>query len=174
MKIALATLEDVTEIAKLYDIVVDDLEATTNYPGWKKGIYPTYNEALAGVEKQQLYVIRNNDIIIGTITINNDQETNYQLAKWNCQVPDNEVYVIHTLAVHPQYKGKKIAQKLLQYAEHLAKTNGIKTIRLDVRKGNLPAIKLYSRCGYLYVGEINLDFRGADLGLFELYEKVLP
>ena len=67
----------------------------------------------------------------------------------------------------------KIAQKLLEYADELAKNNGVKTIRLDVRKGNVPAIKLYERCGYTYVGAINLDFRGSDLGLFELYEKII-
>ncbi|MFQ7173542.1 MAG: GNAT family N-acetyltransferase [Thomasclavelia ramosa] len=111
--------------------------------------------------------------IVGSIVINHVQEENYQLAAWKIDAQDHEVYVIHTLAVHPQFKGLKIAQKLLEYADELAKNNGVKTIRLDVRKGNVPAIKLYERCGYTYVGAINLDFRGSDLGLFELYEKII-
>ena len=132
MNIELARATDVNEIEALYGAVVDDLLANVNYPGWKKGIYPTRDEAIFGIEKKELY-----------------------------------------LAVHPQFKGLKIAQKLLEYADELAKNNGVKTIRLDVRKGNVPAIKLYERCGYTYVGAINLDFRGSDLGLFELYEKII-
>lgn len=173
MKIELGTLNDINEIEMLYDVVVDNLLATTNYPGWKKGIYPTRNEAVSGIEKQQLYVVRYDNMIVGTIIINHEQEKNYQLALWGCKAQDNEVYVIHTFAVHPQFKGLKIAQKMLEYVELLAKDKGIKTIRLDVRAGNIPAIKLYTRCGYTYVGAINLDFRGSDLGLFELYEKII-
>ena len=151
MNIELSRATDVNEIEALYGAVVDDLLANVNYPGWKKGIYQ----------------------IVGSIVINHVQEENYQLAAWKIDAQDHEVYVIHTLAVHPQFKGLKIAQKLLEYADELAKNNGVKTIRLDVRKGNVPAIKLYERCGYTYVGAINLDFRGSDLGLFELYEKII-
>ena len=96
---------------------------------------------------------------------------NYELAAWKIDAQDHEVYVIHTLAVHPQFKGLKIAQKLLEYADELAKNNGVKTIRLDVRKGNVPAIKLYERCGYTYVGAINLDFRGSDLAYLNCLKK---
>lgn len=173
MNIELARATDVNEIEALYGAVVDDLLANVNYPGWKKGIYPTRDEAIFGIEKKELYVMRQNDQIVGSIVINHIQEENYQLAAWKIDAQDHEVYVIHTLAVHPQFKGLKIAQKLLEYADELAKNNGVKTIRLDVRKGNVPAIKLYERCGYTYVGAINLDFRGSDLGLFELYEKII-
>ena len=74
--------------------------------------------------------MRQNDQIVGSIVINHVQEENYQLAAWKIDAQDHEVYVIHTLAVHPQFKGLKIAQKLLEYADELAKNNGVKTIRL--------------------------------------------
>lgn len=41
MNIELARATDVNEIEALYGAVVDDLLANVNYPGWKKGIYPT-------------------------------------------------------------------------------------------------------------------------------------
>lgn len=173
MVIQLATMNDLTEIENLYEVVVDDLEKNINYPGWKKSIYPTQNEAVRGIENNELYVVRYDEKIVGSVVINHEQEKNYQMANWKIDAHDDEVYVIHTLAIDPGYKGLKIAQKLLEYAETLAKKNGVKTIRLDVRKGNVPAVKLYQRCGYNYVGAINLDFRGADLGLFELYEKII-
>ena len=173
IKIELASIKDIIEVEEFYNIVVDDLVKNNNYPGWKKGVYPSRLEAISGIEKQELYVVRFDNKIIGSVVINHEQEKNYQLASWKINVQDNEIYVIHTLAVHPQYKRLKIAQQLLEYAEVLAKQNGIKAIRLDVRKGNIPAIKLYERCNYTYIGAINLDFRGSDLGLFELYQKII-
>lgn len=173
IKIELGTKNNLDEIEDLYENVIDDLDNNINYPGWKKGIYPTRNEGIQGINNQELYVAYSNDKIVGTIIINHQQESNYHLAKWKINVPNNEVYVVHTLAVHPDYKGLKIAQQLLEYIEERAKERAIKTIRLDVRKGNEPAIKLYLKSGYTYVGEVNLDFNGFDIGLFELYEKIL-
>ena len=128
MNIELARATDVNEIEALYGAVVDDLLANVNYPGWKKGIYPTRDEAIFGIEKKELYVMRQNDQIVGSIVINHVQEENYQLAAWKIDAQDHEVYVIHTLAVHPQFKGLKIAQKLLEYADELAKYNGVKAM----------------------------------------------
>ncbi|WP_455684462.1 GNAT family N-acetyltransferase [Thomasclavelia sp.] len=171
--IELASLKDIDEVEELYNIIVDDLVENINYPGWKKGVYPTRLEAVSGIEKQELYIVRFENKIIGSVIINHEQEKNYYLGSWKVKAQNNEIYVIHTLAVHPQYKRLKVAQKLLAYVEKLAKQNNIKAIRLDVRKENIPAIRLYKQCNYSYVGEINLDFRGFDLGLFELYEKII-
>lgn len=173
MKIRLGTLADLNKVEQLYDIVTVDLEANINYPGWKKGIYPTSKEAKSGIDNKELYVVEQDKQIIGSITVNHEQDINYKKVNWNCKVADNEIYVIHTLAIHPQYKGLKIAQQLLEYTEKLAQQNNIKTIRLDVREGNIPAIKLYKRLGYSYLGSKSFDERGDDLGLFELYEKIL-
>ena len=48
MNIELARATDVNEIEALYGAVV----ANVNYPGWKKGIYPTRDEAIFGIEKK--------------------------------------------------------------------------------------------------------------------------
>lgn len=43
------SLTDIDELEKLYDELNDHLSATTNYPGWIKGIYPVRENAVAGV-----------------------------------------------------------------------------------------------------------------------------
>lgn len=166
--IKLAKKENIKEIEKFYEVVVDDLMKNINYPGWEKGIYPTVDDIINGIKNNDLYTAYYNEKIIGSVIINNVQESNYRLVDWSIEAKNNEIYVIHTLAIHPEYKGLKIAMQLLDYAETLAKNNNIKTIRLDVRKENIPAIKLYEKCNYNYVGEINLHF-----GLFKLYEKII-
>ena len=41
------TPADIDELEELYDNLNDYLSATTNYPGWIKGIYPVRENAVA-------------------------------------------------------------------------------------------------------------------------------
>ena len=52
------TSADIDELEKLYDELNDYLAATTNYPGWIKGVYPVREDAVAGVNDETLYVAR--------------------------------------------------------------------------------------------------------------------
>ena len=45
MKFVKADFTDIEEISKLYDDVCDYLCTHENYPGWKKGVYPTKDDA---------------------------------------------------------------------------------------------------------------------------------
>ncbi len=59
---------------------------------------------------------------------------------------------VATIAVHPDYRRQKIAQRLLAYtlidAYH---TGAVKSV-LEVRRGNEAAIRMYQRFGYREVG----------------------
>ena len=50
-------------------------------------------------------------------------------------------------------RNKKIATKLLIEAERLLKKSGVNKILLEVRKSNIPAIKLYQSLGYIKIHE---------------------
>ena len=58
---------------------------------------------------------------------------------------------ILSIAVHPNFRRKGIGSKLLMEEELLMRRRGVKIIRLEVRKSNEPAIKMYSKLGYLKV-----------------------
>lgn len=51
MKLVKAEITDIEEISKLYDDVCDYLFEHENYPGWKKGVYPTGDVAEKGVKE---------------------------------------------------------------------------------------------------------------------------
>ena len=52
---------------------------------------------------------------------------------------------ITTIAVHPEFQNRGIAQKLLKECESIMK---MKTVKLTVRKSNSKAIHLYEKNGY--------------------------
>ena len=89
--------------------------------------------------------------------------------------PDDyaHIYVIYTLAVHPDFLRRGIADKIFRFIECLAGKEGCISIRLDVVKGNVPAERLYQKFGYQCIGTVSLGYEDFGLPWFNLYEKVL-
>lgn len=164
---------DVEEISKLYDDVCGYLSEHENYPGWKKGIYPTGEDADAGIKESSLYVAKDHNRIVGTMILRHKPEEGYKNVKWLTDDNYEKIYVVYTLAVHPDFFGMGIGEKLLGFAEELAKKEGCVSLRLDVVKGNIPAENLYKKCGYQYMGTTSLGYEAYGLPWYNLYEKVL-
>jgi len=59
---------------------------------------------------------------------------------------------VATIAVHPDYRRQKIAQRLLAYALIEAYHTGAVKSLLEVRRGNEAAIRMYERFGYREAG----------------------
>ena len=164
---------DAEEISKLYDDVCEYLSEHKNYPGWKKGIYPTIDDADAGIKESSLYVAKDNNRIVGTMILRHKPEEGYKNVEWMTDNNYEKIYVVYTLAVHPDFIGLGIGKKLLDFAEELARKEECISLRLDVVKGNIPAENLYKKCGYKYIGTTSLGYEAYGLPWYNLYEKVL-
>lgn len=167
-----ATLEDINELEELYNSLNDHLEATINYPGWKKGIYPVRETAVNGIRENNLFVLRIDDEIAGSIILNHLQEDAYRKANWGIDVKNEDVIVIHTFVVNPKYMKKGVGQKLIDFSKEFCLKNGFKTIRLDVSIKNNPAIALYEKSDFKYVDTVDLGLNIPDLIWFRLYEII--
>ncbi len=168
-----ATLKDIDEIAELYDVLNDYLEMNTNYSGWIKGVYPVREVAEDALNENSLFVYKDNDKILGSIILNHHQEEAYFECEWGVEANDDQVIVVHTLVVHPQYMKRGVSSKMLEFAKDYAKLNNIKTIRLDVAVQNEPAISLYEKLGFKYVATVDLGLNYEHLKLFRLYELII-
>ena len=173
IKIRLATEKDVDALETLYDDANDYLEATTNYPGWQKGVYPVRQVAVEGVRDGCLYVATQNGEIAGSIVLRHSHEPAYEGTIWQANLEDSEVFVIHTFVVNPKYLQHGIGKKMLGFAYEHALITGTRALRLDVYEKNYPAIKLYEKCGYQYVNTVSLGLEDIGLDWFKLYEKLL-
>lgn len=77
------------------------------------------------------------------------------------------------MAVHPDFKNRGVASRMLDYAIDYGKKLDYKTIRIDVCIENIPAISLYQKYGFKNVGKVDFD-RGRDEVLwFYLYEYLI-
>lgn len=164
---------DIDELEKLYNELNDYLEEGINYPGWRKGIYPTRQNAIDGVKNRNLYVAKYNGKTIGSIILNHEPERAYCNVKWGAESNYSEVFVIHTFVVHPKFMKCGVGKALLDFADEHSLNSKVKAIRLDVYEGNLPAIKLYEKCGYKYIDTVDLGLGIYGLDWFKLYEKLM-
>lgn len=152
---------DIDAIEHLYDDLNDYLETHENYPRWKKGVYPIREDAKEALAKDDLYVAIIDGEIAGTVVYSDEQEGAYRKVKWQMEF-DVPVITICKLAVHPQKFGCGVGKALLDYTVCIGDQRNAKAIRLDVYEENLPAIRLYEKCGFKDMGLV-------DLGLEELY-----
>lgn len=165
--------EHIDQLEKLYDYLNDYLESGTNYPGWKKGVYPTREDAILGIENKELFVAKHKGEIVGSIILNHDYDDSYNNVKWGIDCKELEVFIVHTFLVHPKYQRCNIGEELLNFAYEYSVKLKAKSIRLDVYEKNIPAIRLYEKCGFKYIDKVDLGLGEYGLDWFNVYEKLL-
>ena len=151
-----ATLDDFLSIIAFYDDVIERTPEMVKYARWQKGKHPTADGIKAYIEEGSMFRYKEQDTIVGAMAVTMYQGADYHAIEWSRQVPDNEVAVIHILAVSPDRQGIGIGSKMVQGAIELARAKGMKAIRLDALSTNSPAHKMYERLGFVYMGKQHL------------------
>jgi len=114
--------------------------------------YPSYQAFEKDIELGQLWVLKEDDNIIGSIVISELIDDEYKVIEW--LTPNAKNVYIHRLAVHPNYQGKGLAQKLMDFAEGYAKENGSLSVRLDTFSVNKRNNTFYQKRGYQKLGDV--------------------
>lgn len=153
--------EDINDIMNLIKAAVVNMQLN-ELDQWDD-IYPNKEVIEADIREENLYVYEDNRIK-GIIVLNEDQDEEYKAIKWEYTL--GVQLVIHRLCVHPEYSGKGIARKLMDYAEKYCVENRHNAIRLDAFIKNDRACRMYEQAGYKKVGVVT--FRKGD---FYCYEK---
>ena len=156
MKLNRATIEDYESIIAFYDDVTDRTPDMERFARWQRRKHPTIDGIRAYIEEGSMYLYNENDVIIGAMAVTMYQGEDYHAINWSQQVPDNEVAVIHILAVSPDAQGKGIGSEMIREASRLAKSSGMKAIRLDALATNTPAHRIYKSLGFEYRGQQHL------------------
>ncbi|MBK0378340.1 GNAT family N-acetyltransferase [Mucilaginibacter segetis] len=166
MEIRRAKLTDIPQIMNIINEVVPIMIAAGNLQ-WDD-YYPNAEVFKNDISLEQLWVADIDGRIAGAAAITTEQSPEYAAIGWDIT---QTAIVTHRLVVNPEYRGQGIAAALLQQAERVAVQRNIKLLRIDTNTKNEATQKLFPKMGYIYAGEIGLDFRP---GLrFYCYEKEL-
>ncbi len=128
-------------------------------------VYPNEEIVNAAIERESLYIIRKNDVVIAGVGLDTGQPEEYSTVNWQCSPP---ALVVHHLFVHAGYWRQGFAATLMQFAESIASGKSCLSIRLDAYSGNPAALGLYANRGYDHVGEVVFPRRKL---LFVCFEK---
>ncbi|MBT8303469.1 MAG: GNAT family N-acetyltransferase [Bacteroidia bacterium] len=131
--------------------------------------YPSKTAFINDLERNELYVLDANETVKGCIVISTHMDEEYKPIQWLTN-NNNSIYV-HRLAIEPSMQGKGYAQKLMEYAERLAKRQGFKSIRLDTFSKNQRNQRFYDLRGYQRIG--NVYFPNQSVYPFYCYELLL-
>lgn len=174
LNIRKAMAKDIDIVAEIYDRILDNEERTGKvYTNWKKGLYPTKNDALAALDAGTLYVGEAEGKVLACVNLNHIQPPEYSKIRWSNDAEGNEVLVIHTLCIPPECAGKGFGRQFVEFSEKLAKEQGCRAVRLDTYEGNAPAASLYTKMGFTFVGSEDFNFQNVIMERLICFDKVI-
>ena len=173
MVISKASRDEYESVRFFYHSMTDALEGTKYHPKWQKDIYPAPEDMRDAIDRGVLYIGRVGDRIAAAMVLNQQYNPEYEDIVWTKPFDRSEFMVIHMLGVHSDFAGKGLAKEMVRFAIETAGAAGMKAIRLDVLKGNVPAERLYPAMGFSYVDTIKLFYEDTGRVDFELFELVL-
>lgn len=142
MKLQLAEINDLKYVNDLYNSVKN-----TPYCVWDE-YYPTLIDIECDFTANTLYLIKEDKLILGAVSINPENE----MDDLNCFTKVLKPCEIARVVVNPLYQNKKIGQFMINELINEVKKIGYNSIRLAVEINHIPAIKLYEKCGFKKVG----------------------
>ena len=171
-----ASLEDYDSIIAFYDDVIERTPELEKHARWQHVKHPTTDGIKSYVNEGCMYLYKEQDTIVGAMALTMYQGADYHAIGWSRQVQDDEVSVIHILAVSPDKQGTGIGSEMVREAINLARAKGMKSIRLDALATNTPAHKIYERLGFVYKGKQHLYAENTgwtDFFFFELSSSLI-
>ena len=173
MKILRAQKSDIISIEVIYENIHDCEEKGLTTTGWIRNVYPTVKTAEDALKRNDLFVMTDGNKVVAAAIINQIQVDEYKYAEWKYAAKDNEVMVLHGLAVDPLEKGKGYGRAFVAFYEDYARQCGCVSLRMDTNVRNSRARKLYNNLGYKEVGVIECEFNGIQNVCLVCIEKYL-
>ena len=167
MDIRKAKTEDIEAVLSITKACAIDLISKGIYQ-WSEH-YPNKKDFKNDIENCWLYVVENDNEIIGCISISTHMDQEYQSVKWLSK--SNKNIYIHRLAVDPKNQSKGYALQLMDFAENYGKQNNYESIRLDTFSKNLRNQRFYEQRGYIRLE--NVYFLNQSQDPFYCYELIL-
>ena len=143
MTIKNVSIVDIDDVFRLYKIA-------SEYQREKKKVivWPNFDRNMVETEiteKRQFKMLIENEVVcIWAITFNDEQI-------WEEKNKDSAIY-IHRIATSPNFRGKKMVAKIVDWAKQFADEKEIQFIRLDTLGNNTRLIEHYKEAGFNFLG----------------------
>lgn len=164
---------DLDAIARIYNNIHMHERGKKLCTGWIQDIYPTRATAQKALERGDLFVYKRDGKILAAAIINQEQVSVYADGNWQYEASDDEIMVLHTLAVDPAAARAGIGKEFVAFYEDYARKAGCKALRMDTNAKNAIARKFYANLGYRETGIHPCEFNGIPDVALVLLEKAI-
>lgn len=165
--IRLAKISEISDILTITQACAKKMQENGIFQ-WNEH-YPSKEAFVKDIERDELFVIEEDNIVQGTIVISTLMDEEYNPIKW--LTPNGNSTYIHRLSVHPDLQRKGLAQKMMDFAETYSRENGFASVRLDTFSQNKRNQRFYEQRGYQKLGDIHFPKQSEHP--FHCYELVL-
>lgn len=166
MQIKLTKLKDIAAVFELYDFATafQQKVGTNKWKGFEVAMVE------AEIKEQRHFIILEEKALVATFVLTfNDPFI------WKDADADPSIY-IHRIATHPEFRGRKYVQKIVDWVTDFAKARNLQYVRLDTTSGNEALNKYYIKSGFTYKGlsEVEWDatlpehYKHGSFALFEI------
>lgn len=173
VEIRKAVESDIDDVCAIYDHIHTEQEKGNVSVGWVRGIYPIRATANDAICRNDLFVEKTDEKIVGTAIINHIQPDTYKKAVWRYNANDNEIMVLHTLVIDPYVKGNGFGRTFVEFYEQYALKHSCKYLRIDTNELNVNARIFYKKLNYREIGVLPCNFNGIPNVNLVMLEKCL-
>lgn len=131
--------------------------------------YPDKDIIEEDIQKEYGYIVEEESQILATAAISFDGEVTYEKiydGKW---LTNGDYCVIHRMAIHKDKRGSDVSTFMMNSMESLCKEKGVKSIKVDTHRRNIPMQQYLKKNGFDYCGVIFLSDGDERLA----FEKIL-
>ena len=140
--------EDLDRLLDFYRLVIRETKDMDQYARWEFGKHPTEEAIAEYIRQGAMYVLEEGQELAAAVAVTPCQGADYHGIGWQADLRDDKTAVVHLLAVNPRLQKRGLAKDVMREVIRMAKDRGLKAVRLDALKCNLPAHRLYESLGF--------------------------
>lgn len=159
-----AKKEDIKSILEVISHAKEYMKRN-NSTQWNEN-YPNKETIINDIENNIGYVLIVKNLIRGYIVVDFSDDEVYKSIKGKWKTFGNYAS-IHRCAIHKELRGQGYGSELFKFAEKLALSKNIRSVRVDTAPENETMKHLFNKNGYEYCGIVFID------GEKIAYEKLL-
>ena len=139
---------DLSRILCFYQLVIRETSDMPRYGRWIYGLHPTEEMVEDYVRQGGMDRLEDGQDIAAVVAVTPYQGEDYHGIDWQDELADDEVAVVHLLAVNPHFQKRGYARTAMKEVIELVREKSVKAVRLDALECNAPAHRLYESLGF--------------------------
>lgn len=149
----------ISDLDRIMEIIADaqDFLRDNGVDQWQNG-YPSREVFTEDIKNGECLVFLDEGRIVGVISLLLGHEPSYDTVYDGDWLTKDEPYaVFHRSAVDREYRGKRVAGRMLSCLENIARENGCMSMRGDTHRDNNAMRRMLERSGYTLCGTVRID-----------------